>query len=97
MARKKRDYARELVMRKRRRRKTNPKDVNGTKKTVARNKARAMMKKAGKVKKGDGKEVDHKRSLKKGGGNSKKNLRVVVAKKNSRAGGKSGNHKKKRS
>ena len=35
------------------------------------------MEKAGKVHKGDGKDVDHKQALSKGGGNSKSNLRVV--------------------
>lgn len=43
-----------------------------------RNKARRKMK----LKKGDKREVDHKRPLKKGGGNGKKNLRVVSRKTN---------------
>ena len=34
---------------------------------AARNKARAMMEREGKVHKGDGKDVDHKRPLSKGG------------------------------
>jgi len=38
-----------------------------------RNQARAKLG----LKKGDGKEVDHKRPLSKGGGNSRKNLRAV--------------------
>lgn len=38
--------------------------------------ARRKMEKAGKVSKGDGKDVDHKRALSKGGGNGKSNLRV---------------------
>jgi len=42
-----------------------------------RNGARAEASKAGKVKKGDGKEVDHIKPLSKGGSNSKKNTRVV--------------------
>lgn len=42
-----------------------------------RNSARAKMKAAGKVRKGDGKEVDHKKPLSKGGSNKKNNLRVV--------------------
>ena len=46
------------------------------KKRVAQNKARRMMMKAGKVHKGDGKDVDHKTPLSKGGGNSPSNLRV---------------------
>lgn len=49
---------------------------------AARNGARATMAAAGKVKKGDGKDVDHKKPLSKGGSNSKGNLRVVSASKN---------------
>jgi 5-methylcytosine-specific restriction endonuclease McrA len=47
-----------------------------------RNAARSMMAKAGRVSKGDGKEVDHIRPLSKGGSNGKKNLRVVSRKTN---------------
>lgn len=46
------------------------------KKRVAQNAARREMEKAGKVHKGDGKDVDHKRPLSKGGSNSPSNLRV---------------------
>lgn len=49
---------------------------------AARNKARATMVKAGKVKKGDGKDVDHKKPLSKGGSNTKSNLRVTSKAKN---------------
>lgn len=42
-----------------------------------RNHARLEATKAGSVKKGDGKEVDHKVPLSKGGSNSKSNTRVV--------------------
>ena len=42
-----------------------------------RNKNRRVMERAGRVRKGDGKEVDHKRPMAKGGGNGPKNLRVV--------------------
>lgn len=42
-----------------------------------RNAARREMEREGKVSKGDGKEVDHKRPLSKGGGNSRSNLRVT--------------------
>lgn len=43
-----------------------------------RNKGRRMMK----LKKGDGKEVDHKKALIKGGSGGRKNLRVVSRKVN---------------
>ena len=46
-------------------------------KRVEQNKARRMMEKAGKVHKGDGKDVDHKTPLSKGGKTSRSNLRVV--------------------
>jgi len=45
-------------------------------KRAQRNAARAEMTKAGKVSKGDGKDVDHKTPLKNGGSNSKSNLAV---------------------
>ena len=41
-----------------------------------RNAARAALTKAGRVHKGDGKDVDHKKPLSKGGSASVKNLRV---------------------
>ena len=47
-----------------------------------RNAARATMEKAGKVRKGDGKDVDHKRPLMKGGSNARSNLRVTSRAKN---------------
>lgn len=47
-----------------------------------RNAARAAMEKAGKVKKGDGKDVAHKKPLSKGGANEKRNLKVVSRSKN---------------
>lgn len=46
-------------------------------KRVEQNKARRMMEKAGKVHKGDGKDVDHKTPLSKGGTTTPSNLRVV--------------------
>ena len=49
---------------------------------AARNKARAQ---SG-LKKGDGKEVDHKKPLSKGGSNSKSNRRVVSRKVNRQKG-----------
>lgn len=44
-----------------------------------RNKARAMMVKAGRVSKGDGNDVDHAQPLSKGGTSTAKNLRVKTA------------------
>jgi hypothetical protein len=49
------------------------------KKRSERNKARAMLMKEGKVHKGDGKDVDHKKPLSKGGATTKSNLRVKSA------------------
>lgn len=39
--------------------------------------ARRKLEKTGRVRKGDGKDVDHKKALSKGGTNSLRNLRVV--------------------
>lgn len=47
-----------------------------------RNAARAAMEKAGVVRKGDGKDVDHKKALVKGGSNAMSNLRAVPASQN---------------
>jgi 5-methylcytosine-specific restriction endonuclease McrA len=47
-----------------------------------RNKARRMMEKEGKVRKGDGMEVDHKRMIKDGGSNARSNLRVIPMRRN---------------
>jgi len=44
-----------------------------------RNSARAKMMKAGRVAKGDGKDVDHKVPLSKGGSTNKSNLKVTSA------------------
>lgn len=46
---------------------------------VDRNRARALMMKAGKVHKGDGLEVDHIKPISKGGKTIMSNLRVVTA------------------
>lgn len=51
-------------------------------KRVKNNQARAMLAKEGLVKKGDGKDVDHKTPLRSGGGNSRSNLRVVSKSRN---------------
>lgn len=60
---------------------------------ATRHRARRKLEKDGRVSKGDGKHVDHKKTLKSGGSNSKKNLRVRSASKNMSDGGKSGNRK----
>ncbi len=56
------------------------KNYQGSKEQIKRrgmrNKARREMEKAGKVHKGDGKDVDHTKPLVKGGSNSTSNLRV---------------------
>ena len=49
---------------------------------AVRNSARAKAMKAGKVRKGDGMEIDHKRPLSKGGSKGAKNTRVVTRKVN---------------
>jgi len=51
-------------------------------KRVKNNAARREMMEEGRVKKGDGKDVDHIKPLRHGGGNSRKNLRVRDASKN---------------
>lgn len=52
------------------------------KKRAMRNAARRQAMAEGKVSKGDGMDIDHKRPLAKGGGNGKSNLRAVPASKN---------------
>ena len=56
-----------------------------------RNKARRQAMKSGSVKKGDGKDVGHKKPLARGGSNSKSNRKVQSAKSNRSEGGKMGN------
>ncbi len=51
-------------------------------KRVKNNAARREAMREGLVKKGDGKDVDHKRMLDEGGGNDKSNLRVISASEN---------------
>ena len=51
-----------------------------------RNAARSKLARAGRVSKGDGREVDHKRPLSRGGGNGRKNLRVTSRGANRRKG-----------
>ena len=52
------------------------------KKRDMRNAARTKMMKAGKVAKGDGMDVDHKKPLRAGGSNAPSNLRVSTVKAN---------------
>lgn len=52
------------------------------KKRDARNAARNLMKKGGKVSKGDGLDVDHIKPLRSGGTNKKSNLRVIPKSRN---------------
>jgi len=59
-----------------------------TAKRAERNKARRMMIKAGKVRVGDGKDVDHKKPLRSGGKTTKSNLRVISRKSNRARNGK---------
>jgi 5-methylcytosine-specific restriction endonuclease McrA len=51
-----------------------------------RNAARNKLAKTGRVSRGDGKEVDHKRPLSRGGGNGRSNLRVTSRRANRRKG-----------
>lgn len=53
---------------------------------AARNNARKRMEKAGKVSKGDGKDVGHKTALHNGGGNGSSNIRVESRRTNRAAG-----------
>ena len=73
---------------------------NGTAKQkrnrALRNAARRRAEKNGRVKKGDGKDVDHKRKLKDGGSNKKSNTRVRSRSSNRADNGKTGGRKKKR-
>lgn len=71
----KRDYKRELAW-------EHKKKPERVKERAARNSARKTTADQGLVRKGDGKDVDHKTPLSKGGGNSKGNLRVVSASEN---------------
>jgi 5-methylcytosine-specific restriction endonuclease McrA len=57
--------------------KQKPNDDKNAKNRAKRNKARRELAREGKVSKGDGKDVDHKRALSKGGSTSRSNLRVT--------------------
>lgn len=52
------------------------------KKRTMNNAARRQLEKEGKVRKGDGKDVDHKKPLRSGGTNARSNLRVMDKSKN---------------
>lgn len=52
------------------------------KKRAMRNAARREAERKGLVRKGDGKDIDHKTPISKGGGNHKSNLRAVPASQN---------------
>lgn len=62
---------------------------------AARNKARRAAERSGKVSKGDGKDVGHKRSLKGGGSKGVNNTRVESRSSNRSHGGRIGNRKAK--
>ena len=62
---------------------------------AARNKARRQAIKSGAVRKGDGKDVGHKRGLGEGGSNAKSNRRVEKASTNRKKGGKVGGKRSK--
>jgi hypothetical protein len=69
----KRDYAQEKAT----------SDARGEKpKRAARNRARRILMNRGMVRKGDGKDVDHKTELSKGGSNAPSNLKAMPASKN---------------
>lgn len=71
----KRDYKRELAW-------EHKKKPERVKDRAARNAARSDAMDKGLVKKGDGKDVDHKQPISKGGSNQPKNTRVVPASQN---------------
>lgn len=57
--------------------KTSQSSTAEKKRRAMRNSARRRLMNEGKVSKGDGKDVDHKRALTKGGSNSRSNLQVL--------------------
>lgn len=64
------------------------------KKRAARTKARRQMEREGKVRKGDGKDVDHKKALRNGGTSARGNLRVRSRSSNRSDNGGKGGRKK---
>ena len=63
-------------------------------KNAERKKARRVLEKEGKVRPFDGKDVDHKKPLKRGGGNGRSNLRVQSRSTNRSVSKTSGNRMK---
>lgn len=63
---------------------------------AARNKARREAEKDGRVSKGDGKDIDHKKPLRSGGSTAKSNTRVRSKSANRSDNGKTGGRKKKK-
>ncbi len=61
-------------------------EYHGKPKQIKNRSKRNQARKKLKLKKGDKREVDHKRPLSKGGGNGKKNLRAVSRKVNRKKG-----------
>jgi len=86
MVTKKRDYKRERLTESKKRKEDRK----------ARGRARTIMENKGLVRKGDGKDVDHRKKLSSGGTNAKKNLRVRSRSKNSADNAGKGGRKKKR-
>lgn len=60
---------------------------------AARNQARQEAMREGKVRKGDGKDVDHKRQLMQGGSKAKSNRRIVSRSSNRSRGGRLGGYR----
>ncbi len=71
----KRDYKKEAKWEK-------TKKPSRAKDRAQRMRARRKLEKEGAVSEGDGKQVDHKKTIKSGGSNKRSNLKVVSAKKN---------------
>lgn len=92
---KKGEFKKNATKRSKQQRKYNSKPEQ-KKNRAKRNTARRQAEKAGRVRKGDGKDVDHKRKLKDGGSNKKSNTRVRARSANRADNGKTGGRKKKR-
>ena len=73
-------------MKKKRNYKKEYRDYHGKPKQVANRAARNKARRESGLKKGDPREVDHKKPLSKGGANSKRNTRVISRKTNRKKG-----------